>query len=199
MRKPLLLLSLPAVLLLLAFSFKKANNDDLVTRIALQLQKFYALYPQESVYLHQDKTLYSLGETIWFKAYAPQNATDSLSTVLYADLVGPDNKVRLTRKLKLRDGMAYGDFYLPDTLSEGLYQLRAYTNWMRNFNQQYFFTRELNISSPSLTEVKASISLQTHTSSAGDSLIASLQFYRHPFEPLKNLKLRTQLMLDGKK
>lgn len=199
MRKPLLLLSLPAVLLLLAFSFKKANNDDLVTRIALQLQKFYALYPQESVYLHQDKTLYSLGETIWFKAYAPQNATDSLSTVLYADLVGPDNKVRLTRKLKLRDGMAYGDFYLPDTLSEGLYQLRAYTNWMRNFDPQYFFTRELNISSPSLTEVKASISFQTHTSSAGDSLVASLQFYRHPFEPIKNLKLRTQLVLDGKK
>lgn len=97
MRKPLLYLSLPTVLLLLAFNFKKTGNNDLVTRIALQLQKFYALNPQERVYLHQDKTLYSLGETIWFKAYVPQNGVDSLSTVLYADLVGPDNKVRLSR------------------------------------------------------------------------------------------------------
>ncbi|MDO6389366.1 TonB-dependent receptor plug domain-containing protein [Pontibacter sp. BT731] len=199
MRKPLLFFSLPVVLVLLAFSFKKASSDDLVTRIALQLQKFYALYPQESIYLQQDKTLYSLGETIWFKAYAPQNAADSLSTVLYADLVGPDNKVRLSRKLKLRDGMAHGDFYLPDTLSEGLYQLRAYTNWMRNFDPEYYFTRELNISSPSLTEARASISFKTHTAPAGDSLVASLQFYKHPFEPIKNLKLRTQLVLDGKK
>ncbi|SIQ58030.1 TonB-dependent receptor plug domain-containing protein [Pontibacter lucknowensis] len=199
MRKPLLFLSLPFVLLLLAFSFKKDSNDDLITRIALQLQKFYTLHPQESIYLHQDKALYSLGETIWFKAYASQNTTDSLSTVLYADLVGPDNKVRLSRKLKLQNGMAHGDFYLPDTLSEGLYQLRAYTNWMRNFDPQYFFTRELNIASPSLTEAKASITFQTHTSAAGDSIITSLQFYKHPFEPLKNLKLKTQLVLDGKK
>jgi hypothetical protein len=199
MRKLLPFLLLPAFLMLFAFNFKKNSTDDLIARLALQLKKFYTYYPQESIYLHQDKTLYSIGETIWFKAYIPQKGVDSLSLVLYADLVGPDNKIHLSRKLRIEDGMAHGDFYLPETLSEGLYQIRAYTSWMRNFDPAYFFTREINITSPSLAEARASISFQTHTAAAGDSIVANLQFYKHPFEPIKNLKLKTDLVLDGKR
>lgn len=70
---------------------------------------------------------------------------------------------------------------------------------MRNYDPQYYFTRELNIASPSLAEARASISFQSHSTTAGDSLLTTLQFYKHPFEPVKNLKLKAQLLLDGKK
>jgi hypothetical protein len=200
MKKTLLFLLLPLAFLVAVSGFKlKPVNDNIVHRIAQQLHKFYTLYPQEKIYLHQDKALYSLGETIWFKAYVSHTAKDSLSTVLYTDLIGPNNTVYLSRKIKLRDGMAHGDFYLPDTLSEGNYQIRAYTNWMRNFDQAYFFTKEVTIVNPKLQEVRASVSFRTASFSDGDSVMSSLQFFRYTDEPLPNLKLKVYPILDGKK
>ncbi|MGE5394509.1 MAG: hypothetical protein ACM3P1_07165, partial [Candidatus Saccharibacteria bacterium] len=35
--------------------------------------------------------------------------------------------------------------HLSDTLSSGMYQVRAYTNWMRNFDEQWFYRRDLVI------------------------------------------------------
>ncbi len=41
--------------------------------------------------------------------------------------------------------MAYGDFRLRDTTSSGVYQISAYTNWMRNFGEEWFFRKDLII------------------------------------------------------
>jgi hypothetical protein len=201
MKKSYKLVLLSLALLLAAFTLKpSSSNDNIVHRIAQQLHKFYSLYPQEKVYLHQDKTLYSLGETIWFKAYLTKSSAnaDTVSTVVYADLISPDNKVIFSRTLQAKTGMAPGDFYLPDTLAEGLYQIRAYTNWMRNFDQAYFFTKEIKIASPSLQDVKASITSETRSYSSGDSIMVTLQLYKHPFEPVKHSKLKLQVTADGK-
>jgi hypothetical protein len=199
MKKTYKLLLLPLAFLLTAFSLKTSFvNDNIVYRIAQQLHKFYSLYPQEKVYLHQDKTLYSLGETIWFKAYLTKTNVDTVSTVIYADLISPDNKVLFSRTLQAKTGMAPGDFYLPDTLAEGLYQIRAYTNWMRNFDQAYFFTKEIKIASPNLQDVKASITSETRSYPNGDSIMVTIQLYKHPFEPVKHCKLKLQVTADGK-
>lgn len=171
-----------------------------LTVVAQQLHKFYNLFPQEKIYIHQDKSLYALGETIWFKAYLtkPKNVKDTLSTVAYADLITSDNKVLFTRKLNIENGMAPGDFYLPDTLAEGIYQIRAYTNWMRNFDHEYFFSREIRVSSPNILDTKASIAFQTRSYQGGDSVFVTLQLYKHPSEPVKQHKLKLQLIADGK-
>ncbi len=48
----------------------------------------------------------------------------------------------------VQNGLAYGDFHLADTLSSGVYQIRAYTNWMRNFDEVWFFRKDLVIWNP---------------------------------------------------
>ncbi len=45
----------------------------------------------------------------------------------------------------MSDGLGNGDFSLPETLSSGKYRIRAYTNYMRNFNDEIFFNSEINI------------------------------------------------------
>jgi len=37
------------------------------------------------------------------------------------------------------------DFHLKDTISTGIYQIRAYTNWMRNFDDFWFYRKDLVI------------------------------------------------------
>ena len=70
--------------------------------------------------------------------------------MLYVDFIrGNDGKVLTQRRLRpTADGSAPGDLLLADTLQEGFYQLRAYTNWMRNFSPDFFFTKTVRVYNP---------------------------------------------------
>ena len=110
----------------------------------------------EKAYLHFDKPYYATGDTIYFKAYVTDGAKHELSTwseVLNADLVNSDNKIARSVKLQLTNGLGWGTFVLTDTLSGGNYHIRAYTNWMRNASNDYFFDQAITIGSVSGTKV----------------------------------------------
>lgn len=103
---------------------------------------------QEKVYLHTDRDYYYPKENIWFKAYMGYSMPalrDTLSKVLYVDLIGADKKVMKTKSYKIGQGVTWGDFKLPDSLVAGQYYLRAYTNWMRNYGENTFFTKAIPV------------------------------------------------------
>ena len=95
---------------------------------------------REKVYLQTDKPYYHPTDTIWLKAYlkyaSPQLA-DTLSKVLYVDLLDSIGTVIENHILKIENGMTHGDFVLPLDLPPGNYYIKAYTNWMRNFNEVF--------------------------------------------------------------
>ena len=68
-----------------------------------------------------------------------------LSGVLHVDFINTNNKIDQTIKLKLDSGVAHGDFALPDSLPNGSYRVRAYTQWMRNNNEDGFFIKPLRL------------------------------------------------------
>ncbi|WP_026351180.1 hypothetical protein [Hymenobacter aerophilus] len=118
------------------------------TLLAHRLHEFYLAAQPEVSYLHLDQAAYAAGETLWFKAYlldARAHQPDSLSRVLYVDVVAPDRQVLFRRTLRLGNGLAAGDIVLPDTLSSGVYTVRAYTSWMRNSPEGLFFTRRVPV------------------------------------------------------
>ncbi|SMC00695.1 TonB-dependent receptor plug [Hymenobacter roseosalivarius DSM 11622] len=134
--------------LLLLGSFQRTPADDFLRQVVSRLQGFYVRSFPEKSYLHTDKAFYALGETIWLKAYVvdgAQHRPDTVSRVLYVDLVGPDQRVVAQRVLRLNQGTAAADFELADTLAQGAYTVRAYTNWMRNFSPDYFFSKRLPV------------------------------------------------------
>ncbi|GGE99081.1 TonB-dependent receptor plug domain-containing protein [Hymenobacter cavernae] len=143
-----LTLGLSGLLALLISAGFQIPEDDFLQRAAAQLAGFYqARYPEKS-YVHLDKPVYALGETIWFKAYmvdASRHLPDTLSTVLYVDLLSPQNRLVTQRVLNLQQGTANGDFMLDDTLAQGVYTVRAYTSWMRNAAPGFFFSRRIAV------------------------------------------------------
>ncbi|WP_139925491.1 hypothetical protein [Hymenobacter sp. DG01] len=134
-----------AVLSLAAF---RAAPDDFVAHLIQQLTRYYAaIYPEKS-YLHLDKEVYAAGETIWYKAYLVEGQShqpDTMSRVLYVDLINFNRQVVAQQVLRLQRGTSPGDFLLPDTLQQGIYTLRAYTKWMRNAGPEFFFTRPVTV------------------------------------------------------
>jgi len=114
-----------------------------------RLSGFLDMTPTEKIYVHQDRTLYMAGETVWFKAYQDFSKNDDPgSAILYVDLKNDANQTVLSGKWSIVDRMAFGQIELPDTLSSGNYQLIAYTRWMQNPGMENYFTREISVISP---------------------------------------------------
>ena len=105
--------------------------------------------PPEKIYLHLDRTSYLSGDTIWFKAYSwfgYDQVPDTASGILYVDLLNPEGKVKLKRKLLIQNGTSRGDFSIDSTIIPGQYTLRAYTRWMKNSNAGEPFYQTVKIS-----------------------------------------------------
>lgn len=137
---------------LLVSSFILSEVDDpRIIRIINHLIKFRNEFPQQKVYVQLDKTIYSAGENIWFKAYlldAANEIPDTLSTNLYVELVNAKNIRVQTHMLRLANGVAFGDFILSDTVTEGNYLIKAYTGWMNNFDPDLIFKKNIYIRNP---------------------------------------------------
>ncbi|MGQ7944239.1 hypothetical protein [Flavobacterium sp. WC2509] len=116
----------------------------------LQAQEKKTIAAIEKIYLHTDRSTYFVGEDLWYKAYdvrAYNNFLFDNSNILYVELIAPDSKIITRNKTNLEIGLGYGDFKLLDSLGvkPGHYQLRAYTNWNRNFGDDFVFKKDIEI------------------------------------------------------
>lgn len=140
-----------------------AKAQDGLEQILKPLETWVKDYPSEKVYMHIDKPYYMAGDTIWFKTYTVVGAyhqLSSLSGALYVDLISSTDSVVSSLKLPLIAGMAKGNIDLPVELKAGSYRLRAYTQWMRNADSDYFYDRVLYIGALNPYGVQTQATLQ---------------------------------------
>ena len=136
------------VLVLLLASSKPS---EVLQDILRKLQRYHKERPQEKLYLHFDKPFYAVGDSIWFKAYlveASLHTLDSQSRVIYTELIDSAHRVIQRRMLYATGGLAYGDFFLKNDLHQGKYLIRAYTNYMKNAGEDFFFMKEFSVFNP---------------------------------------------------
>ena len=108
--------------------------------------------PQEKVYLHLDKPFYAAGESLWYSAFLVDAAThfdNTLSNSIHVELINPYKQVVDHRIIAMDQGHGVGDIKLAEDLEAGKYWIRAYTQWMRNFDENFYFTKEIPIVSRS--------------------------------------------------
>jgi hypothetical protein len=105
-------------------------------------------FEPEKIYLQLDGKVYTTDKTIWFKSIvtsASDHSLTKLSGVLYVELIGPDEKIIEKKLIKLQNGIGTGFFDLNQNYSEGTYLIRAYTEWDRNFGQDFFFNEYIEV------------------------------------------------------
>lgn len=106
---------------------------------------------QEKVYVHTDKSTYLPGEIIWFKIYsvdASFHQLFNLSKVVYVDVIDNSHNAIMQAKIAMNYGTGSGSLYIPVSVSNGNYTLRAYTAWMKNFSPDYYFEKNITIINP---------------------------------------------------
>ena len=111
------------------------------------MDTLHSRLPAEKLYLQLDKPYYAIGDTLRFKAYLLDDALfgSVKSGLLYVEMISDSNRVVKRQTIKVYGGIARGDIIIKKSWYAGSYALRGYTNWMRNFGQEHFFTRQLNI------------------------------------------------------
>jgi len=134
------------IVLFLQFNMLYAQELTVKTTISA-FQAYTEKHPVEKIYLHLDKPYYAAGEYMYFRAYLTDihlNQENAASGIIYVEL--SDAKRELIKRVLLysEENEFAGQILLPDTLS-GNYHLRAYTNWMRNASEEYFYHRDIYI------------------------------------------------------
>ncbi|RYF78221.1 MAG: hypothetical protein EON98_15750, partial [Chitinophagaceae bacterium] len=92
------------------------------------------------------KNEFLAGETIFFKAFVVTGYEPSaISTNLYSELYDQNKKIIAQQIIPLFNGSGAGSFVLPASLAEGVYYIRAYTNYMLNFDEGFQYIRPITV------------------------------------------------------
>ncbi len=137
---------LPLVsLILLSFVIVELYDFD---KMLINLDNYSNEIASDKVYLHTDKTIYALEDTIWIKTYALDGVThrtSDKSRIVYIELITPDKQVLYKDRVYIGDMGAASDITIQRSWLAGRYLLRAYTKYMLNEDQDYFFSKEIKI------------------------------------------------------
>ncbi len=116
--------------------------------ISSALEAYTKNHPQEKVYLHTDRSYYATGESIWFQTYltaGPLNLPSPLSYPVYVQLIDDQEQLIDQKVVLTPNGFGSGVLDLADTLLAGEYTLVAFTNWMRNTGEEFFFRKDISV------------------------------------------------------
>jgi hypothetical protein len=123
-------------------------STNMTDQISHKFQNYVASVPREEIYVHSDRDDYISGENVWFNIYLIDRKSlkaSSESKIAYFELLNPENRPIVQKRIWLNTGFGPGQIVLPDTLSTGTYTIRAYTSWMKNFLPYNCFTKDIHI------------------------------------------------------
>lgn len=126
-------------------------QSDALADLKSKLQSYNQALPSERLFVHTDKSFYTAGEIVWFKIYQLDTALNKsgiFSNVAYVEIVDEQNAAIAKAKIELDEKGGSGSLELPLTLNSGYYTLRAYTNWMKNFEPEQFFEKRITLINP---------------------------------------------------
>jgi hypothetical protein len=140
----------------------------------------------ERIFVHTDRDIYIAGETIYFRlTLLNENSGTSsiLSKIAYLLLRDSHSGNVAKVCIKVEGGTAYSSIALPDTLATGMYQLVAFTNWMRNSGKESYFTKEIIIANLFDKDLNAFtpgsqrpvITVKRHNSSPEERIVQSMR------------------------
>jgi hypothetical protein len=149
------------IVLLFILNYIKVSGQSLpkevIQEVLSSVTKQSDAQSLEKLYIHTDKPNYISGDTIWFKAYlfnAAYFTASKNSSVVYLEISNAYNQLVKRALVFVKNGLGWGNITLDSKIfPSGNYNLRAYTNWMRNFDNHYIFEKNFYISKPVETDI----------------------------------------------
>jgi hypothetical protein len=155
------------------------NQNEVLTNPAIQFNRL-----REKAWLTTNKPYFYPGESVWVGGkmlYQDQQISDSLSRVLYVDLINSKSEVVQSATFPIEKGKVTGGFTLSSGMVPGDYALRAYTHWNQNFGVLDQFVAPFLVLDPGFkpkAEQVATESFQGEIAVMPETLVADSLSYR---------------------
>ncbi len=127
------------LLVVISYQLRAQKIDSL-------MEKYADEYPQEKIHIHFDKGIYSKGETVWYKAYVITGLDLSdYSKNFYVDWF--DDKGNLIKHAvsPMFEASARGQFTIPGDYNGKFLHVKAYTQWMLNFDSSFLYNKDIRV------------------------------------------------------
>ena len=136
-------------LLLLTFLFLSVGSRTIETpeQIVQKFNEYQQRYPQVKLTVHTNQPIYSPGDTINFSTWYTREDLSPISGqhVISFELRDESSVNRAAIRFKVIDGKGYNQLPIPATLTPGIYVLVAYSDWMKNFGESWYFQKPIQL------------------------------------------------------
>ncbi|MCD0468248.1 hypothetical protein [Flavobacterium sp. JAS] len=104
----------------------------------------------ESMLVKTNTTVLLTGETLYYQLYCLNKSTilSDISEMAYIEIINNQKESVFKNKVRLKNGLGSGDYFIPTTLPTGNYKIIAYTSWMLNNTQNNFSETDITIINP---------------------------------------------------
>jgi len=128
--------------------------------------------PADQLFLHIDRNLYHVRDTIRFQAYIRNNPTgvfETKSCALYALLLNSDHVTIDSARFRIINSTASGWLTVPEAIPPGDYSILAFTSSNMNYSPEFAFTTPIKIdnlrSSQNVTKTESKDKVQDNNPS----------------------------------
>ncbi|MGJ8593451.1 MAG: Ig-like domain-containing protein [Aquaticitalea sp.] len=155
-------------------------------------QKMMSTFPIEKVMLIANSEVMLCGQQLNYQTICrSKNLEETISAIVYVELVSADKTVVFKHKLRLQKGKAYGDYFLSTKLKTGHYKLIAYTEWSLNNTDNNFDQHDLYIINPYLDATENSLKSEFDEAQEYVEIFESDDFSRIVNNASSGLKITT--------
>ncbi|MEM9389356.1 MAG: MG2 domain-containing protein [Bacteroidota bacterium] len=120
-----------------------------INNLATKIKVFNKYKPAEKVYLQTDKDVYSPGEDLWFSTFIVDYTTlkpSGISQSLYIDIINIYGQKVASGRSSNANGSSQGTIMIPDSLSNGIYQIVCYSSLQRKTTSpDYYFRKTIKL------------------------------------------------------
>jgi hypothetical protein len=102
----------------------------------------------EKIFVHLNKLVYAAGESLFYKVYVVDGKLPlqkPASNILYLSLAECGNGKCVPWRINLNSSTVFGSYQLPEDLNPGVYELKAYTNRIKENAPETIFSQDLII------------------------------------------------------
>ena len=136
-------------ILFLIFFFLKLTQVNGLPQQTQNLLEEKESIPHSKLYLQTDREYYFQSDSIWFKGYYLDGQTQQFIPGIYSmyvDLINQNGQSIQEMVLQITDGVAAGNIQIPDSIEQGKFILRAFTDYQKSLGENTFFYKTLKIS-----------------------------------------------------
>ncbi|NCI49922.1 hypothetical protein GWC95_08315 [Sediminibacterium roseum] len=170
----------------------QSKLEQVVDPIAAKMEWYGVKKKSAGLFVHFDKNIYTPSENVWFTAYLLSSKTgaDANHTFAVALVRNEDSAVMKDEKFVMANGLGFGHFRMPDTLSPGNYSLLAFTNALWNGRPEACFIQPITIKTSVQSGFTATLKLADKIRAGSDSAAV---FFKASAKDIRTLASGTQV------